>query len=239
MARIRTIKPDFFTSEDVGELTVMSRLLYVALWCHADREGKMKFQRTSLAAQCMPFEMGQFIECLTELHENGLVLPYIVDGKKYLYIPTFTEHQRPHNTEKPSGIPEFNGDVTVKELLEKRKSPTGIGKGKGKGKGSVSENKFSADDLAFASLMEKQIDDLGIGAKPPNLNSWANEVRLTRERDKRTHEDMRRVFQWANNNDFWSRNILSPAKLRKQWPKLVADMKYTPRKDEGENYVIT
>ena len=39
VARIRTIKPDFFTSEDIVVLTPWARLLYIALWCEADREG--------------------------------------------------------------------------------------------------------------------------------------------------------------------------------------------------------
>ena len=41
MARIRTIKPDFFTSEDIVGLTPEARLLYIALWCEADREGRL------------------------------------------------------------------------------------------------------------------------------------------------------------------------------------------------------
>lgn len=121
MARIRTIKPDFFMSDDVGSLTVNSRLLYVALWCHCDRNGIIKFQKTGLAAQCMPFEFNMFDDCIAELIESGLVLPYQVENNKYLYIPTFTEHQRPHHTEKESGNPEFNGLITVDELLDNRK----------------------------------------------------------------------------------------------------------------------
>lgn len=57
--------------------------------------------------------------------------------------------------------------------------------------------------------------------KPPNLNAWANDIRLMREQDGRTHEEIRDLFAWANRDDFWRTNILSPAKLRKQWDQLA------------------
>ena len=41
MARIRTIKPEFFTSDDICALSPLARLLYVGLWCEADREGRL------------------------------------------------------------------------------------------------------------------------------------------------------------------------------------------------------
>ena len=99
MARIRNIKPEFFTSEKIGSLTVLSRLLFVALWCQADRNGNMKFSRVALAAQCMPYEFDQFDSCLEELTAAGLVVHYEVECKKYLHIRGFVEHQRPHHTE--------------------------------------------------------------------------------------------------------------------------------------------
>lgn len=121
MARIRTIKPEFFMSEDIGELTVKTRLLYVALWCQADREGIGKFSPTALAAQCMPYEFSDFQACFTELQKNGHVVVYEAENKKYFYLPTFTEHQRPHHTEKESGFPEFNRELTVNEPFVNRK----------------------------------------------------------------------------------------------------------------------
>lgn len=112
MARIRNIKPEFFTSEKIGSLTVLSRLLFVALWCQADRNGNMKFSRVALAAQCMPYEFDQFDGCLAELAAEGLVIHYEVEAKKYLHIPGFAEHQRPHHTEPKSNIPEPLRDGT-------------------------------------------------------------------------------------------------------------------------------
>lgn len=58
--------------------------------------------------------------------------------------------------------------------------------------------------------------------KPPNLETWANDIRLIREQDGRESEEIRSLFDWANQDDFWRANILSPRKLRKQWDQLQA-----------------
>ena len=50
----------------------------------------------------------------------------------------------------------------------------------------------------------------------------ANEVRLMRtDGDDRTPENIVAVFDWVARDGFWSKNILSPTKLRKQWDVLV------------------
>lgn len=130
MARIRNIKPDFFMSEDIGYLTVTSRLLYIALWGHADRDGKMKFRPTALKAQCLPFEMDKFDDCLAELCQEGHVVKYEVKGKKYLYLPTLSDHQTFHKTEKTQNLPDpDNGEVTVKPPLDHGEEGEGEGEG--------------------------------------------------------------------------------------------------------------
>lgn len=51
MARARYIKPGFFTNERVGELDPLDRILWQGLWCHADREGRLKDIRRRLNAK--------------------------------------------------------------------------------------------------------------------------------------------------------------------------------------------
>jgi len=59
-------------------------------------------------------------------------------------------------------------------------------------------------------------------AREPNLERWGNSIRLLRERDSRTHNQIRALFTWANQHDFWAANILSPDKLRAKWDTLTA-----------------
>ena len=54
MARIRTIKPDFFTSEDIVGITPLARLLYVATWLEADREGRFVWRPKTLKLRYLP-----------------------------------------------------------------------------------------------------------------------------------------------------------------------------------------
>lgn len=102
MARIRTIKPEFFTSEDVVSVSPLARLLYAGLWCEADREGRVAWKPVTLAIRYMPREQDQFEAVACELTERNMVVLY---GPGYAWIPTFLLHQRPNPREAKSVIP--------------------------------------------------------------------------------------------------------------------------------------
>lgn len=68
----------------------------------------------------------------------------------------------------------------------------------------------------FERLQERQLD-----VAEPNFASWADHVRLMRERDGRTHRQIAALFRWAQGHTFWRTNIRCPEKLRKQWDRLV------------------
>ena len=55
----------------------------------------------------------------------------------------------------------------------------------------------------------------------PKWVEWANTIRLMRVQDNRSHYEICELFQWANKDDFWKDNILSPSSLRKQWEQLA------------------
>jgi hypothetical protein len=83
-----------------------------------------------------------------------------------------------------------------------------------------SKFKFTDEDLRFAGEMFNRVLVVTPSAKKPNLENWANTIRLMRESDNRDHSTMWAVFDWANRDSFWCSNILSPDKLRKQFDKL-------------------
>lgn len=105
MARIRTIKPEFFTSEDIVSLTPLARLFYQALWCEADREGRLEWKPRTFKLRYLPGDDCRIEDLADELIAGGLVETYSVDGKVYAWIPTFTEHQSINNREADSIIP--------------------------------------------------------------------------------------------------------------------------------------
>ena len=105
MARIRTIKPEFFTSEDIVSLTPLARLFYVSLWCEADREGRLEWKPKTFKLRYLPGDDCSVDALGQELIDIGLVRLYEVDGKVYAEIPSFTKHQIINNRESESQIP--------------------------------------------------------------------------------------------------------------------------------------
>lgn len=107
MARIRTIKPEFFTSEDIVELEPMARLLYIALWCEADREGRMAWKPRTFKMRYLPIDDCDIDALCNALVARGLVCLY---GDGLAYIPSFNSHQHVNPREAKSSFPEPNGD---------------------------------------------------------------------------------------------------------------------------------
>lgn len=82
--------------------------------------------------------------------------------------------------------------------------------------------KFSDDDMKLVEWMIPLIKIVSPKFKQPNVDSWANTIRLMRESDKLDHKYIAQVFKWANQDGFWKTNIMSPAKLRERFAALDA-----------------
>jgi len=119
MARKRTISPEFFTDEDIGDLPPLLRLLFVGMWCQADKEGRLKDKPRTIKAQVLPFDDDIPIDlALDQLQEAGFIYRYESQGVAVIQIRTWHKHQNPHHTEKDSDLPgPDNGALTVKQPL--------------------------------------------------------------------------------------------------------------------------
>lgn len=80
---------------------------------------------------------------------------------------------------------------------------------------------FTPEDMTAAEYIADKVDALAGSLGNHNLQSWANTIRLMRERDGRNHREICDLFKWANRDSFWKDNVLSPDTLRKQWQKLT------------------
>jgi hypothetical protein len=103
MARIRTVKPEFFTSDDICPLSPSARLLYIGLWCEADREGRMVWTPRGFKRRYLPDDQCDIDALCRELLDRDLVRLY---GEGLAYIPTFSTHQHVNPRETPSRLPE-------------------------------------------------------------------------------------------------------------------------------------
>ena len=118
VGRIRTIKPEFFTNEELGHLSPFARLMFIGLWCYADRAGRLEDRPSRLQAYLFPYEtdLGLSKVCLSDLASTGFIHRYSVGGRDYIQIENFTKHQRCHRREAPSEIPEQNSTCPSKDV---------------------------------------------------------------------------------------------------------------------------
>lgn len=105
MARSRNIKPGFFTNDSLGELHPLARILFAGLWCHADREGRLRDRPNKIKAEVLPYDKCDCDKLLSDLGGAGFILRYIVDEERYIQCVNFDKHQNPHVKEQASTIP--------------------------------------------------------------------------------------------------------------------------------------
>ena len=107
MSRIRSIKPEFWTSEQVVECSTNARLLFIGLWNFCDDFGRHTFSPKQIKALVFPaddFTVLQIAGFLGELEKNDLIRRYEVESKQYLYV-TGWKHQRIDKAQ-PAKFPE-------------------------------------------------------------------------------------------------------------------------------------
>lgn len=152
MARIRTIKPEFFKHEALfdaeAETGLPLRLAFAGLWTQCDREGRFVWRPRQLKTDVLPYDDIDFSRVLDALATRGFVVRYTSAGVDYGYIPSWHKHQIVNNREKASELP--NPHEYVEEIDASstrgggvddatRELQSGKGKGKGTGKGKEEE----------------------------------------------------------------------------------------------------
>lgn len=113
MARIRTVKPEFFTSESVIAVSPLARLLFIGLWCEADREGRLKWKPKTLKFRYLPADSVNIEKLCKELEDEKMIATYTVDDIDYCEIPGFKSHQVINNREKESELPSRDSDAST------------------------------------------------------------------------------------------------------------------------------
>lgn len=153
MARIRSIKPEFFRHAGLydaeRETGLPLRVAFAGLWTCADREGRFRWRPRELKLDCLPFDDVDFSRVLDALTTRGFLVKYASQGEEFGCIPSFTKHQIVNNREKASDIPSPENCTIVKDLTRAPRvddaCPTPLNpalvEGEGKGKEEASEPK--------------------------------------------------------------------------------------------------
>lgn len=76
--------------------------------------------------------------------------------------------------------------------------------------------------LLFKKISQNQ------NIKKPDLDNWANTIRLMIEADKRHGKEVQDMIVWATQDDFWKSVVLSASSLRRNFDKLNAQKNRQP-----------
>lgn len=152
MARIRTIKPEFFRHEALQDLEIENpgmhvMLVFAGLWGHCDSKGRFEWRPRQLKLDILPFLSFDMAETLDLLKRARLVNHYVVDGKEYGEVPNFEKHQRITGKEASDGekYPANTWETTGKQQGNTRDKPVAQeGEKEGKGKGREREREEDA-----------------------------------------------------------------------------------------------
>ena len=168
MARIRSIKPGAFTSESMANVSVAARWTFAGLWTYCDDEGFGKADPRLIKGQIWALDdevtPGVVSEYLDELEHEGMICRFDHDGRSYLHVPAWFQHQsiqKPTRSKFPvcprhfrSGSPlsptpegwSGGGNSTTGGLPEHYESATGR-KGTGNREEEQGNSVGGADDL--------------------------------------------------------------------------------------------
>jgi len=96
VARIRTIKPEFWTSEQIVECSRDARLLFIGLWNFCDDAGRHPASLKRIKMEIFPGDeitSSNIRRMIDELINNELLLEYQNDGMSYWQV-TGWKHQK-------------------------------------------------------------------------------------------------------------------------------------------------
>lgn len=144
MPRIRTIKPEAFTSESLAEVRITAERTFFGLLTQADDRGRHRDNAAVIAGALWPLRPEHTAvhveEDLRQLAGAGLVCRYTgCDGKRYLHFPTWDDHQkinkpsesrqsvcREHDPDGSCGHCKKTDCPSRKSLPDNSGSPTGV-----------------------------------------------------------------------------------------------------------------
>jgi hypothetical protein len=109
MARMRTIKPEYWADEDLADLPRDARLLYIGLWNLADEHARLRGDPRYVKGQLFPYDddlsAAKVDVLINALAVAGRVVRYRKGGGQYMFLPKLAKHQRLEAEKVPSRLP--------------------------------------------------------------------------------------------------------------------------------------
>jgi hypothetical protein len=105
MARIRNVKPEFYTHEELQDMEsehpeLHPMLVFSALWTQCERSGVFQWSIRKLKLSILPFLNYDLEKALCYLEHHGFIKKFSHDGKVFGYVFNFTKYQAVSKKEK-------------------------------------------------------------------------------------------------------------------------------------------
>lgn len=183
MARIRTIKPEFWEDEKIGKLPLQARLLYIGTWNIADDNGVLRGNVAWIKSQVFPYDenlrIGEVKGWIDALVKARMLIPFLYREESYYVIRTFRSHQRidarysnelipneilleilPHD-ETTTSTRRDHDETTTRPQRDHNETTTSAQRDHDVGSGSIKENTNSVElvskkDAAVAATNERK-----------------------------------------------------------------------------------
>lgn len=245
MARIRSIKPGYFTSLDTaGSLSRDARLHFAGLWTYADDDGRGVDDPRLIKAAVWPLDEDIDSERVEELQDElaraGRIVRYEANGRRYFQVDNWHQHQKPNRPQESSIPPPDEGSKVPHASLSEsavnsheQRSPVVEGRGEEKEGESATSHVDVSDDARRLTRLFAELAQAN-GHKPPARSSKANHDwlvemdRLLRRGPPGPNEhaapvdptEVETVIRWCAADDFERANVASVGKLRKRYSQL-------------------
>jgi len=246
--RIRSIKPEFWRSDTISQLSHWERLLFIGLWSYVDDNGVGRDQASLIAADLFAHDLSvnphgvlsDVSNALRKLHELKVIRRYSSgEGKPLLEIVNWAEHQRINRPADPRFPRSDQPGTTIHDpftddsLSPQREFSAGAGEQGSRGAGTSSSEVADAtpdperpdpnarEDIQgiYVHLRQRLIENENkVPDTPPK--AWLDSARLLLDRDKRPEAEIHRIIDWCQQDGFWKTNILSLPKFRERYDQL-------------------
>lgn len=121
MARIRTIKPEFWTDGKIVQLPYEVRLLFIGLWNFCDDEGYLDDEPERIGLQILPSDPVDVESCIDLLVACELLERLEgKDGSRYLRIKHFEDHQKISHPTRSKIAPKVSGKLSIPQESRRR-----------------------------------------------------------------------------------------------------------------------
>ncbi|MGP5376351.1 hypothetical protein ACTXM8_10200 [Brachybacterium alimentarium] len=267
MARIRSIKPEYYSSPGIETLEPFARILYIAMWNWADDNGVGTANARELLGFAFPLDEDLTVVDLRRMLDGirrvfGVEF-YTVAGRPYYAIPSWEKHQKfdrrskgkhpgPEEADTPVDQHEHSPSTESHESPSSTRRDSVAGTGEQGNRGTGEQRKSADADTAppepqpVREDVEQICEAIALhvqeqtGKQPAITKKWRDSARLLIDRDGFTLEQITWIIRWVAGHDFWSAVILSAPKLREKFPNLVAQAKRdgTPKVDKAAQMIL-